>query len=81
MVWRIYLSRLNQFRCVQFVDYEVVHRAAFELDDDSRRYEVWQDRFEEQYNVKFGNLNAGIYKYTLIFPGDEDYTMFMLRWA
>lgn len=62
------------------VPYEIVHRAAFALDDDSRRNEVWQDRFEQQYNVKFGTLKV-VDKYCLIFNSEQDYTMFMLRWG
>ena len=81
MAWRTCLSQLEQSRCVQFVPFEVVHRAAFELDDDSRRYEVWQDRFEEMYNVKFGHLKVDLERYCMIFPTEQDYTMFMLRWA
>ena len=71
----------KQSRCVQFVPHEIVHRAAFELDEHRRRYEIWQDEFEQQYNVKFGTLKADIHSYCMIFPSDEDYTMFMLRWA
>ena len=67
-------------RCVQLVPYEIVHRAAFEMDADHRRYEVWQDEFEILYNVKFGSLNTYNH-YALIFPSDHDYTMFMLKWA
>ena len=51
-------------RCVQFVAYDVVHRAAFEMAEDKRRYEVWQDEFERQYNVEFGSLKVGPDKYT-----------------
>ena len=68
-------------RCVQFVVYDVVHRAAFEMAEEKRKYEVWQDEFERQYNVEFGSLKVGPDKYTLIFPSDEDYTMFMLKWS
>lgn len=68
-------------RCVQFVPYEIVHRAAFEMAEDYRRYEVWQDEFELAYNVKFGSLRATVDRYTVIFPSEQDYTMFMLRWA
>lgn len=68
-------------RCVQFVPYEIVHRAAFEMAEDKRRYEVWHDEFEQYYNVKFGSLKASVDYYTLIFPSDQDYTLFMLRWA
>ena len=68
-------------RCVQFVPYEIVHRAAFEMAEDKRRFEVWQDEFEQHYNVKFGTLKTGAFYYTLIFSSDQDYTMFMLRWS
>ena len=68
-------------RCVQFVPYEIIHRAATEMSEDKRRYEVWQYEFEQQYNVKFGSLKTDIYSYTMIFPSDADYTAFMLRWA
>lgn len=68
-------------RYVQFVPYEIVHRAAFELAEDQRRYEVWQDEFEKEYNIKFGTLKVDIDKYTVIFPGEQDYTLFMLKWA
>lgn len=68
-------------RCVQFVPYEIVHRAAVEMAEDQRRYEVWQDEFEKQYNVKFGTLKVDVHHYTMIFPSDQDYTAFMLRWA
>ena len=68
-------------RCVQFVPYEIIHRAAVEMAEDDRRYEVWQDEFEKYYNVKFGTLKADPDKYTIIFPSDEDYTIFMLKWA
>ena len=68
-------------RCVQFVPYEIVHRAAVEMSEDKRRYEVWQDEFEQHYNVRFGTLKADIHHYTMIFPSDQDYTAFMLRWA
>lgn len=71
----------SQSRCVQFVPYEVVHRAAFEMVEEFRRYEVWQDEFEHEYNVKFGTLKVDVDRYCMIFPSDEAYTMFMLRWA
>ncbi len=51
------------------------------MHEDQRRYEVWQDEFEREYNVKFGTLKADVDRYTVIFPSDEDYTLFMLRWA
>ena len=62
------------------VPHEIVHRAAFELDEHRRRYQVWQDEFEQQCNVKFGTLKV-VDKYCLIFDSEQDYTMFMLRWA
>lgn len=62
------------------IPHEIVHRAAFELAEHRRRYEIWQDEFEQQYNVKFGTLKV-IDKYCLIFNSEQDYTMFMLRWA
>ena len=68
-------------RCVQFVPYEIVHRAAVEMALDSRRYEIWKDEFEQCYNVKFGHLKTDVDHYTMIFPSDQDYTAFMLRWA
>ncbi len=68
-------------RCVQFVPFEIVHRAAMEMAEDKRRFEVWEDEFEKEYNVKFGTLKADVDRYTVIFPSDEDYTLFMLRWA
>ena len=68
-------------RCVQFVPYEIIHRAAFEMAEDQRRYEVWQDEFEEHYGIKFGTLKTDAFHYTLIFPNDEAYTMFMLKWS
>ena len=71
----------KDFRCVQFVPYEIVHRAAIEMAEDKRRYEVWLYEFEQHYNVKFGSLKTDIYSYTMIFPSDQDYTAFMLRWA
>lgn len=71
----------EQFRCVQFVPYEIIHRAAFAMHDDQRRYEIWQDEFEREYNVKFGQLKLDTERYTVIFSSDEDYTLFMLRWA
>ena len=70
----------DPFRCVQIVSMDVVHRAAFAMAEDYRRYEVWQDEFERQYNVKFGALKVTD-KYCLIFNTEQDYTMFMLRWA
>ncbi len=74
------MSLPDPFRCIQMVPHEIVHRAAFELDESKRRYQIWQDEFEQQYNVRFGSLKV-VDKYCLIFPSDEDYTMFMLRWA
>ena len=71
----------NQYRCVQFVPYDVVHRAAFAMHEDQRRYEVWQDEFELTYNVKFGHLSVDADRYTMIFSSNEAYTMFILRWA
>ena len=68
-------------RYVQFVPYEIVHRAAFAMDEWDRRYEVWQDEFERVYNVKFGELKIDAERYTVIFPSDKAYTLFMLRWA
>lgn len=67
--------------CVQFVPYDVVHHAAFAMQELQRRYEVWQDEFELEYNVKFGQLKVDAERYTVIFPSEEAYTMFMLRWA
>lgn len=61
--------------------FEVVHRAAFAMDEDQRRYEIWQDEFEKQYNVKFGKLNAKVGLYSMAFPTDRDYMMFMLKWS
>ena len=75
------MSQQKQSRCVQFVPYEIVHRAAFELDEPKRRYEIWQDEFEQEYNVKFGTLKVDVDRYCMIFPSEEAYTMFMLRWA
>lgn len=72
---------LNPSRCVQFIPYKIIHRAAFELAEDRRRFEIWQDEFEKEYNVKFGKLKVDVDYYCMIFPSDEDYTMFMLRWA
>jgi len=66
---------------VQFVPYEVVHRAAFEMVEDFRRFEVWQDEFEKEYNVKFGHLKVDIDRYCMIFPSEQAYTMFILRWS
>ena len=71
----------NQYRCVQFISMDIIHRAAFAMYEDQRRYEVWQEEFERMYNVKFGRLRATVDRYTVIFPSDEAYTMFMLRWA
>lgn len=73
----------KQSRCVQFVPYEVVHRAAFKMDEEQRKNEVWMDEFEREYNVKFGDLtlHPGPNLYTMIFPSDYDYTMFILKWA
>lgn len=68
-------------RCVQFVPYEVVHRAALAMEEIQRGYDIWQEEFERMYNVKFGQLKVDAERYTVIFPSDEDYTMFMLRWA
>lgn len=68
-------------RCVQFVPFQIVHRAAMEMAEDSRRFEVWQDEFEKEYNVKFGTLKVDIDRYCMIFPTEHDYTMFMLKWA
>ena len=67
--------------CVQFVPYEIVHRAAIEMAEEQRKYEVWQDEFEREYNVKFGTLKANNDTYTMIFPSDQDYALFLLRWA
>ena len=66
---------------VKFIPYEIVHRAAFEMAEDQRRYEVWQDEFERFYNVKFGQLKTDVFHYTLIFPSDQDYIMFLLKWS
>ena len=68
-------------RCVQFVPYEIIHRAASEMSEDQRRFEIWKDEFEQYYNVEFGTLKTDAFHYTMIFPSDQDYTMFMLRWA
>lgn len=70
----------DPFRCVQMVPHEIVHRAAFELDEPRRRFGIWQDEFEQEYNVKFGTLKVTD-KYCLIFNTEQDYTMFMLRWS
>jgi hypothetical protein len=70
----------DPFRCVHIVPHEIVHRAAFAMEEERRRYEIWQDEFERQYNVKFGTLKVTD-KYCLIFNSEQDYTMFMLRWA
>ena len=75
------MTQQSQYRCVQFIHYDIVHRAAFAMHEDQRRYEVWQDEFEREYNVKFGQLKVEADRYTVIFPSDEDYTLFMLRWA
>jgi len=69
---------MTDHRCVQFIPFKVIHRAAFELDEHQR---IWQDEFEQHYNVKFGQLQADIDSYCVIFPSDQDYTMFMLRWS
>lgn len=71
----------NQYRCVQFVPSDIIHRAAFAMHEYHRRYEIWQEEFEREYNVKFGQLKVEADRYTVIFPSDEDYTLFMLRWA
>ena len=70
-----------EHRCVQFVPFKIVHRAAFEMAEEQRKYEVWQDEFERVYNVRFGTLKADIDSYCMIFPNDDDYLMFMLKWA
>ena len=70
----------DPFRCVHIVPHEIVHRAAFAMEEEHRRYEIWQEEFERQYNVKFGTLKV-VDKYCLIFNSEKDYTMFMLRWA
>jgi len=72
---------MTDHRCVQFVPFRIIHRAAVSMDAEKRKHTVWQDEFEEEYNVKFGTLKADIDSYCVIFPSDEDYTMFMLRWA
>ena len=66
---------------VQFVPMDIVHRAAFVMDEDQRRYEVWQDEFEREYNVKFGQLNPDAETYTLIFASEQDYIYFLLKWT
>jgi len=72
---------MTDHRCVQFVPFRIIHRAAVVMDAEKRRYEIWQDEFEQHYNVKFGQLKADVDSYCVIFPSDQDYTMFMLRWA
>jgi len=49
--------------------------------EEFRRFEVWQDEFEKEYNVKFGHLKVDLERYCMVFPTEQDYTMFMLRWA
>ena len=70
----------DPFRCVHIVPIDIVHRAAFAMEEERRRYEIWQEEFERQYNVKFGTLKV-VDKYCLIFNTEQDYTMFMLRWG
>ena len=59
-------------QCVQFVHYEIVHRAAIAMSERFRKYEVWQYEFERTYNVRFGTLKSSSDTYTVIFPSDED---------
>ena len=68
-------------RCVQFVPYEIIHRATSAMANNKGKKDVWKEEFEEYYNVKFGQLKANLDTYTMIFPSDKDYTMFMLRWS
>jgi len=49
--------------------------------EEFRRFEVWQDEFEREYDVKFGTLKVDVDRYCMIFPNEQAYTMFMLRWA
>ena len=80
MAWRTCLTLPDPFRCIHLIPHEIVHRAAFELDEEKRKYEVWQEEFEQQYNVRFGTLKV-VDRYCLIFNSEQDYTMFMLRWG
>ena len=68
-------------RYVAFVDYAVVHKAAIAMAGDDRHHTIWQDRFEECYNVRFGTLKVDPDRYTVIFPSKHDYLAFILRWA
>ena len=69
-------------KIARLVPYEVVHRAAFHLEDDDRRYEVWQDRFEEQYGVRFRPLQPQSFDhYGLEFDNENHYMMFLLKWT
>jgi len=74
---------MTDHRCVQFVPFRIIHRAAVSMDAEKRKLTVWQwqDEFELEYNVKFSQLKADVESYCVIFPSDQDYTMFMLRWA
>jgi hypothetical protein len=51
------------------------------MEEIQRGYDIWQEEFELTYNVRFGHLKLDAERYTVIFPSDEDYTLFMLRWA
>ena len=66
----------------KLVPHEVVHRAAFALAEDDRRYEVWQDRFEEAYDIKFRAPHPASYDhYGLEFKNENEYMVFLLKWA
>lgn len=67
---------------LKYLDHSIVHRAAHAMPKDSRRFEVWRDEFEITYRVRIVDLSIQIPdKYCLVFESEEDYTMFMLRWA
>lgn len=72
---------MTDTRCVKFIPFNIVHRAVVALDEEKRKYQIWQDEFEQEHNVRFGQLTNDVDNYCLIFPTEQDYVMFMLKWA
>ena len=79
---RLTVVKLRSKKIFKLVPFEVVHRAAFELAEDRRRYEVWQDCFEEEYGVRFRVPEVPAYDhYGLEFEDEHHYMMFLLKWT
>ena len=73
------MTQPKPYRCVQFVPTEVLFRASRAIDFGNVGH--WSEQFEEHYNIKLGDLHPTDDRCTVIFPSDEDYTMFMLKWS